>query len=194
MKLPNETVWVTTTTILHDLRDQQNDRVWNRFVRHFRSPIEGFVRRIGVQPGDLEDVTQNTLLAFAEAYRKGKYERGRGRLREWLFGIAYRQALMQRRHNARHEEREVMIEEERAAEEVWEELWDRYLLEKSITQARSEFTGITYQAFHLVVLEDLAPPDAAARLGVPVKQVYNAKHRVLSRVRALLTELEEFET
>ena len=194
MNFPDDTLWVTTTTILHDLRDQEDDRVWSRFVRHFRLPIEGFVRRIGVHPEDLEDVTQNTLLAFAEAYRKGKYERGRGRLRQWLFGIAYRQALMQRRHHARHGGREVTIEEESSAVEVWEELWDRFLLEKSIAQAKLEFTGITYQAFHLVVLEDLAPPDAAARLGVPIKQVYNAKHRVLTRVRELLSQLEEFET
>jgi RNA polymerase sigma-70 factor (ECF subfamily) len=193
--------WVTTTTILHDLRDYSNRGAWERFVDRFRRPIAHFVREMGVAAADCEDVAQNTLLAFAEAYRAGKYERGTGRLSAWLFGIAYYQALRQRRRAAhdppppvRPEGDDAPVEiAESVASDVWERVWDRYLLERCIERARSEFAADTFRAFELVVLEDRAPADAASILCVSVKSVYNAKHRVLTRVRQLAVDLGELE-
>ena len=46
-------------------------------------------------------LAQNALLAFAEDYRAGRYDRSRGRLRSWLFGIVHRQLLNHWRRSER---------------------------------------------------------------------------------------------
>ncbi|MBZ0268646.1 hypothetical protein K8I85_10860 [bacterium] len=190
--------WVTTTTILEGLRDYGNRDAWDRLVGRFRRPIAAFARQTGVSPRDCEDVAQEALAAFAEAYRAGRYDRTRGKLSGWLFGIAYRHAQRRRRAEARHPPAPgggdpEPIRDEAGATDVWTRIWDRHLLESAIGGARHEFAPDTFRAFELVVLEDRAPADAAAALGVPVKTVYNAKHRVLHRVRELVRELEEID-
>lgn len=188
--------WVTTTTILEGLRDYGNRDAWDRLVGRFRRPIAAFARETGVAPRDCEDVAQEALAAFAEAYRAGRYDRTRGRLSGWLFGIAYRHAQRRRRAEARHPaapepDGPAAIRDEATATNVWQRIWDRHLLESSIAAARREFAPDTFRAFELVVLEDRSAGDAAAALGVPIKTIYNAKHRVLKRVRELVRELED---
>jgi DNA-directed RNA polymerase specialized sigma24 family protein len=80
--------------------------------------------------------------------------------------------------------------DERTATDRWNERWERFLVEECIERARREFSAETFRAFELVVLGELSPVEAAQEMGVPVKKVYNGKHRVLARMRALRAELE----
>lgn len=192
--------WITTTTILDRLGDYENHDAWGRLVGRFRRPIASFALQMGVSPRDAEDVAQETLVAFAESFRAGKYDRNRGRLSSWLFGIAHRQALAQRRRAARHPAAPEKSEGETAnpaeiaaATRIWDQLWNRFLLEKALQLAREEFEPGIFRAFELVAVEDAAPSDAAEKLGVSVKAIYNAKHRVAKRVREVIAELEQTE-
>ena len=89
--------WITTSTILVSLGDYSNRAAWERFTDRCRPPVLRFVRGMGLSEVDAEDAAQGTLLAFAEGFRKGQYDRSKGRLSSWLFGIAFRQALNKRR-------------------------------------------------------------------------------------------------
>ena len=193
--------WVTTTTILRDLKAFENDTAWQGFVDRFYRPVVRFVRRVGISPEESEDVAQESLLAFAEGYRTGRYERLRGRLSSWLFGIAYRQALASRRksrsrkeefHTSTGDHGESLedLPDHRAASGLWDGIWDRYLLQQCLELARQEFQPRVFQAFVLVVGDEKTPAEAAEELNIPVKSVYNYKHRVLSRLRQLRAELE----
>lgn len=199
MGLPGGTSaeWLTTTTILQRLRDYENRDAWERLAGRFRPPIVAFARRLGVSPADAEDVAQNTLLAFAEGFRRGGYDAEKGRLSRWLFGIAYRQALGQRRATARigvldHPSAIADWPDEASATGAWDEEWERSLLERCLVAARTEVEPTTYRAFELVVLDERSPADAARLLGVPIKTVYNAKHRLLARIRELRSDLDEY--
>ena len=92
--------WVTTATVLQNLRDYDNREAWGSFAERFRRPVVSFARGMGLKTADAEDVAQETMLAFAEAYRKGSYDPAKGRLSKFLFGIAYRQSLKFRRAGA----------------------------------------------------------------------------------------------
>lgn len=185
--------WRTTTTLLLELRDFRNEPAWDRFVERFRPALEAFARRLGTPADDAADVVQETLLAFARAYRDGKYDRDSGRLRSWLFGIAYRSIL---HHTSRASRRRVMVEvdpnlpDERGARDLWDRIWDELMVNQALSRARHEFSNETYRLFELVVLDEKTPEEVAAGLGVPIKKVYNAKHRVLSRLRELRGELD----
>lgn len=192
--------WLTTATVLQKLRDFDNREAWDSFAVRFRQPVVSFARGMGVKPADAEDVAQETLLAFAEAYRGGKYDPTKGRLSRFLFGIAYRQALRARRQMGETAAPVAVAEtgtgfwsqiaDEQAASGIWDTEWERSVLDRCLAQARLEFEPQTYRAFEMVVREELSPDDAAAKLGIGLKSVYNAKHRVLKRIRELRAQYE----
>lgn len=194
-----KTEWVTTSTILNDLRDYENHAAWERFVGRFRRPIHGFARTAGLSDADADEVAQEALIAFAQAYREGGYDPARGRLSAWLFGILYNHIRRHRQKAARQAARATPVDRttfwrelpaEAAARTEWDREWEQAVWAECVERVRSEFEPITLAAFEAVVRDELPANDAAKKLGVPVKTVYNAKHRVLKRIRELREDLE----
>jgi RNA polymerase sigma-70 factor (ECF subfamily) len=193
--------WLTTSTILQGLRDYGNHAAWQRLAERFQRPIVAFVRRMGLSAADADDVAQETLIAFAQALRNGQYDRNAGRLSRYLFGIAYRQALGARRAIGRRTPPAVssntdplsQIPDEQTASVAWDREWEQTLLQQCIEQVGREVELVTLRAFELVVRQERSPADAAAELGVPIKLIYNAKHRVLKRIRELRKAFDEVE-
>jgi RNA polymerase sigma-70 factor (ECF subfamily) len=181
--------WLTTATVLQNLRDFDNREAWSSFADRFRQPVVSFARSMGLSQADAEDAAQETLLAFAEAYRRGQYDPAKGRLSKFLFGIAYRQALRARRVGAQVAPVGTtvwsQVPEEQEASGVWDVEWEQGLLDECLRQVRVEFEPQTFRAFELTVRDGRDASEAAAELGVPVKSVYNAKHRILKRIREL---------
>ncbi len=194
--------WLTTTTMLASLRDYQDAGAWERFAARFRRPIFSFARSAGLSDSDAEDVAQESLLGFAEALRRGLYDRNKGRLRSWLFGIAYRQILRLREKDARHANHRAEVESSTfwrelaqpdQAEALWQRQWEEWLWQQCLERVRPEFQPVTLEAFQLVVRDGLPPQEVAGRLGVSVRSVYNAKHRVLRRLRELYRQMDDAE-
>jgi len=192
--------WITTSTILSRLVDYRDQSVWERFDGRFRPAVVRFARKLGLPESDAEDVAQEALLTFAEAYRVGKYQAGRGRLSSWLFGIAYRTAANARRALARRKDLQNSTEfwcelpEEREAERIWDAQWQAAALENAERQVRNEVTESTFRAYRSVVREGLTPAEAGERLGLSRDAVYIAKHRVLKRLREIIADHDTAES
>ena len=192
--------WQTTSTILDSLRDYENRAAWDRFVTRFRMPIVSFARKMGLPESDAEDLAQEALLAFAKAYRDGRYNRSKGRLSTWLFGIVYRQVLNARRKGAR---RGVQmspaadgtsfwsaVPDDKVDAATWDETWQRTVLQQCIDRVRHEVEPTTFQAFEMTALAKRPPAEVASDLGITRNAVFIAKHRVVSRLRELQREYE----
>jgi RNA polymerase sigma-70 factor (ECF subfamily) len=187
--------WRTTSTLLEGLREFGRDDAWSGFVERFRRPIVAFARRLGHSADDAEDIAQETLVVFAQSYRDGRYDRTKGRLSHWLFGIAYRQALKERERGARRQAAVPvqaqpdsflsLAPDERAATHVWDREWERSLLDECLSCVRQEVEPTTYAAFEMTVVHSRPAAEVAEALGVAVTAVYNAKHRVVQRLRDL---------
>jgi RNA polymerase sigma-70 factor (ECF subfamily) len=191
--------WLTTATVLQKLQDFGNHEAWDSFAERFRRPVVSFARGMGLKQADAEDVAQETLLAFAEAYRRGQYDPTKGRLSRFLFGIAYRQSLRARRSGVGTGVRDVNVGEsafwseipdEQAASGIWDTEWEKSVLDNCLQQVRQEFEPQTYRAFEAVVREERQPEEVAQSLGISIKSVYNAKHRILKRIRELRADHE----
>jgi DNA-directed RNA polymerase specialized sigma24 family protein len=194
--------WVTTSTVLARLSDFEDRGAWERFADRFQRPIQVFAERQGLARAECEDVAQDTLLAFAQAYRDGGYDRARGRLSHWLFGIAWRR-IDHARRRARVRAGEAALgahEDDPSWSAVaaphqpspeWEEVWERTMLEQCLRQVRKEVTPPTFRAFEMLVLESGSIEDAVRELGITRNAVAIAKHRVSERVRALVRECDE---
>jgi len=192
--------WITTSIMLRDLRDFEKEGAWAGFVERFRRPIIAFARKLGHSSEDAEDIAQESLLAFAEAYRAGRYDQDKGRLSQWLFGFAYHQALKARDRNARRQEaagggdpRSFFgdLPDQNAATNVWDREWRSALLEECLDIVRSEVEPVTFRAFELTAIQHQTAEAAAEQLGIATTTVYNAKHRVVKRLREMRDLFEE---
>lgn len=190
--------WITTSTILDRLGDPAEHDAWERFVGRFRRPVVNFAIRMGHSSVDAEDVAQETLATFVELFRAGRYDRSRGRLSKWLFGIAMRVALNKRRGVIRRA-REISLDDadpdhaakiDAQAQKTWDQAWEMSLFQLCLDRVKQEVEPMTLRAFELVVRSERSPADVAKQLDIPVKAVYNAKYTVLKRLRAHRSDLD----
>jgi RNA polymerase sigma factor (sigma-70 family) len=94
----------TSTAMLSALRQSGNGQVWQQFCKRYRPLIVSFARSsFSLNEADAEDAAQDALAAFHVAYCRGDYDRDRGRLRKWLFGIAanHARALLRKKYSSR---------------------------------------------------------------------------------------------
>jgi len=192
---------VTSTAILEGLKEPGNSAVWSEFDNRYRPMIVRYARRFGLSDQDAQDAAQQTLIAFCDSYRQGKYDRDKGRLRIWLFGIARNQILNTRR---KRKGREVQIpdasqathffdkiEDEDQLQQAWDEEWRQAVLRQCLEAVRKEFDGKTVEAFELFAWKGVPAQKVAEQLGMTANAVFLVKHRVMKRIRELLPTMEE---
>ncbi len=190
----------TTTTLLEGLRRPDDRHAWLRFEEQFGPMIVGFARRLGLDEWDAQDAAQETMLAFVEAYRNGRYDREKGRLRNWLFGIAHRKVsriLQHRAQEAAVTDRPAasaslgLIASPDAAETVWEREWQRAILRACVAEVARQVEPTTFAAFELCVIQEHPTEKVAEQLGLTTNAVYIAKNRVMTRIREARRRIEE---
>jgi len=189
---------VTNTALLDGLKDAANRTVWADYVERYRPLIVGYARKLGAPPADAEDIAQSALLAFATAYREGRYDRGRGRLSSWLFGIVTNQvrAWSRRAYDGapRVSDDGRALAELPADDElgkVWESQWRASLLRACLRLVASELQPQTMAAFEAFALQERPAEEVAAELGLTTNAVFGAKRRVLDRVRDLMPLMDD---
>ncbi len=192
--------WLTTSTILRDLGASDDSDAWTRLVQRFHGPIVAFALRMGHSAQDAEDVAQETLAVFVHSFRRGKYDRKRGRLSKWLFGIAYRVSCKLRTARSRKPETAALDEQaisddhrlpRQSANEVWDREWEQAMMAEVLRQVRAEVEPQTFRIFEMVVLEGRSAAEVARELRLPSTVVYNSKHRVITRCRRWRAMLEQ---
>jgi len=191
---------VTNTSLLNGLRDHNNTRVWGEFYARYQPMLTAFGKRLGLQEQDAQDAAQEALLGFVSAYREGAYDRDKGRLRTWLFGIAAHKV----RDIQRKRGKELVIVDEadstrflnkvpddHSISEVWEAEWARAILRECLEQVRQQVKPRTMEAFELFALRGWPAEKVAAHLEITENAVWIAKNRVVSRLRKMQEYLEE---
>lgn len=180
----------TSTTLLNSLLKEPADQaVWQTFCERYGPAVFRFARRRGLDETDSDEVVSDTLATFFEAYRAGRYDRTRGRLRTWVFGMAMNKVRELRRRGAR--DRPVDSLEHMATEPATESAdpdfdadVERTLAWQCLEVTRRRVAPLTYQAFDLYAIKGRPAQDVARMLGIDPSMVYVAKSRVLSHARA----------
>lgn len=188
---------ITTTELLEGLYDPGKRAVWDEFDRRYRPILIGFLRRMGLDDSDAADVAQETLACFVTDYRQKKYDRAQGRLRSWLIGIArcrladLRRAEVRRRE-LRGESAIVTLPDDADADAVWEAEERRAVFEQAVRELRqtTRFNERTIEAFERVVLRREPIEAVSAALELTAQEIYNAKNRVVERLRELVKRYE----
>ena len=140
--------WVTTTQILEQLKSQPQAPAWEQLYQSFYKVIVNFARKMGLSAPDAEDAAQEAMIEFVKAFRAGKYDRQKGRLSHWLFGIArltIRNYIRRRPHEPVIADNNSgtsflnQIEDENASHHTWTVEWQQIILERCLQRARVDF-------------------------------------------------------
>ena len=184
----------THASLLARLADGQDADAWRDFEGRYGELIRGFARRRGLQNSDADDVLQEVLMAVSRNLPGFRYDPARGRFRGYLKTIALR-AISKKMCQSRGEAAQELLDEQcrEAAtdpevEELWESEWRQYHLRTAMEAARAAFNDTDLAAFDAYAGKGRAAEDVAAELGVSVDSVYQAKSRILRRLRESLAK------
>lgn len=186
----------TCTLLLAQLRDPANAALWNDFVSRYHTVVVSFCRGMGVAEEDAIDIAQQTMLEVVRDYRAGGFDRGRGRLRSWIFGIARHRVLdwrhRQRRLRAFTSDRSVEeLVEDDSLSRKWELAEERATFQEALRllERDTRVGETTIRAFMLFAIEGKDVRAVADACGISTSQVYVAKHRMLERIRETMERL-----
>ncbi|MBK8915929.1 MAG: sigma-70 family RNA polymerase sigma factor [Phycisphaerales bacterium] len=187
----------TTTELLDGLHQSGNRAAWSEFDRRYRPILIAFLARMGLDHADAADVAQETLACFVRDYRLNRYDRSRGRLRTWLISIArFRLADLRREEGRRREIPAAALEsvaDDREADALWEAEQRRFIFEQAVAELRTttRFSERTIEAFERVVIRREPVDQVSAEVGLSPQEIYNAKGRIVERLRDLVKRYEE---
>ena len=190
----------TRHTLLQRACNVSDESAWNEFVQHYRRFILYILRHLGVAADDVEDLTQEILIALTRDLPR--YERSRAGFRTWLGTVIRNSAFVHFRKSNCHHKYLRIFENEQATDlagripditRVIEDEWSTYVASLAMTRVREVFQGNAIEVFELT-LDGHSAAAVAERTGLTVASVYTLNKRVKKRlyleIRALSSELE----
>lgn len=205
MAVPTNDWDQTRTTLIRRLKDWQDDQSWQEFFDCYSKLIHGFCLKRGLSRSEAQEVVQETMIAVARHMPEFDYD-AQGSFKAWLLNMTrWRVAdQLRKRPSAGLSEAEsdtaltdespasrrpVPATTEPGSDEMWEEEWRRNLMETAIGLVRRKLDPKKFQIFDLCVNKDWAPEKVATAFGIPVSQVYMAKHRVTLMIKKEVARL-----
>jgi RNA polymerase sigma-70 factor (ECF subfamily) len=179
----------TSTSLLMQLRQSDNHRAWERFVRLYTPLLLYWARQLGLQEQDAADLVQDVLLTLVRKLPDFRYHHG-GSFRGWMRTVLMN-TWRDRRQRAPAAPLDSDVEPQAPAEDqiLEEREYRLYVLGRALRLMSADFEPATWQACWETVVVDRPAADVAAELGITVNAVYLAKSRVLSRLRQDLAGL-----
>ncbi|HJT77927.1 MAG TPA: sigma-70 family RNA polymerase sigma factor [Gemmataceae bacterium] len=182
----------TPISLLERLRLRPDPASWQRLVDLYTPLVAAWLRAQGVQPADVDDLTQEVLSTLVRELPRFHHDLRPGAFRRWLRGI-----VLNRLRTFRRARRPLPVGGDPSMQGAldgleapdsdlsrrWDEEHDRHVVRRLLELIEPEFEPATWRAFRMVVLEGRPTREAAAELGVSANAVRIAKSRVLARFR-----------
>lgn len=170
---------------------------WSRMVTTFGPIVYRWCRTSGVKESEAPDVVQEVFASVARGIATFEREKTQGSFRSWLATITRNKVRDHFRHQAKSQQAEGGTEALMYLQQFAEELDSTICAETAeasivrlvLGQVEAEFEPATWRAFWLTTIENRRAADVSAELGVSAASVYQAKSRVLRRLRGRLAEL-----
>jgi RNA polymerase sigma-70 factor (ECF subfamily) len=186
----------TRASLLLRLRDPHDEDAWRQFVELYAPLVYGYARNQGLQNADAADLSQEVLRAVVGAIGRLDYDPQRGAFRNWLFTVVRRKLANWRRsqQNRPGAAGPDALEQYTApdpAQAEWDVEWERRVFAWACEQVRGDVRDVTWQAFWRTAVDGRPAPQVADELGLTLTRVYNARSRVLARLKKVIQSVEE---
>ncbi|MBC8352512.1 MAG: sigma-70 family RNA polymerase sigma factor [Planctomycetes bacterium] len=184
--------------LLADVRRMDSEG-WSRLVSTFGPIVYRWCRTSGVSESDAPDIVQEVFASVARGIAGFEREKREGSFRSWLAAITRNKVRDHFRRRAKSGQAEGGTEALLRLQEHAESLdsticadaAESPVVRRVLEQVRAEFEESTWQAFWLAVIDNKSTAEVAATVGISAASVYQAKSRVLRRLRQNLSQLPE---
>ncbi|MDB0068425.1 sigma-70 family RNA polymerase sigma factor [Akkermansiaceae bacterium] len=190
----------TRHSLLQRATDLKDEGAWEEIVQQYRHFILCVLNQLGVSRDNLEDLSQQILIALTQSLPR--YDRNRAKFRVWLSTIvrnkAYsyfrKQYSTQRSLNRMSNESQVHGEiTAPEIEVIIDREWAAYIASQAMQRVRENFQGQAVEVFEMG-LDGHSAAHIAEKTKLTVATVYTLKKRVKKRlyleIRQLSSELE----
>lgn len=189
-----------SSTLLDRIRARRPD-AWERLVDLYGPVVYRWCRQSGLGPEDAADVVQDVFAAVATHVGGFRRDRPGDSFGGWLRTITrnkIRDHYRRRRGTPQaqggteaHEQLAQVGEPPEPSDPsaATDNGLDAWLSRRGLELVRAEFENRTWEAFRRTAVEGQSPAHVAEDLGMTVPAVYQAKSRVLRRLRQELDEL-----
>ncbi|QDU31868.1 RNA polymerase sigma factor RpoE [Anatilimnocola aggregata] len=187
----------TSLSLLERARscDQQ---AWVRIVRLYCPLVYRWCRSRGLQEADAADVGQDVFRAVSAGLPNFRHDSEGCSFRGWLKKITQNKVTDFVRDKRRSPDgrggsdayqslQEIQGEESVDSEALAQET--RLLYERALEIIQTEFNQVHWQAFYRTTIDHQSAGDVAQELGLSRQVVYNARSRILRRLREEFAEL-----
>jgi RNA polymerase sigma-70 factor (ECF subfamily) len=190
-----------SSTLLDQLRVRQPE-AWQRLVYLYGPVVYRWCRQLGVAKADAADVVQEVFAAVAAGAAGFHRDRPEHSFGAWIRTIARNKVYdhFRRRRGC------LEAEGGTAAQQRWLDLAesadgslsldaplavDAQFVRRALEVVRAEFEARTWDAFWRIVVDGQSPAEVAAATGLSLAAVYQAKSRVMRRLRREVKESKE---
>ena len=196
----------TRESLLSRLKDWEDDESWREFFGIYRKLLFSFAVKAGLSEQESEEVVQETVISVARTIKEFQYDPKRCSFKSWLRHLAQKRIADSFRRRARQPQMKETAHAGTARtaaieripdpgavnlDELWEEEWQKELLEAAITRVKAEVSSEQYQMFDFYVLKKMPVSKVASALGASAGQVYLAKHRISRLIKKEIGRLEK---
>lgn len=185
----------TSHSLLERLKRQSDPDSWERLVDVYTPLFHSWLRRYAVLSlSDVDDLTQEVLLAVYQEMPIFHHNQRRGAFRSWLRTILVHR--LRKFWNARNDrpiafggsdfpkQLDELEDQSSRISEVWDREHDRHVLGRLLAAIKPRFADKTWTAFQNLVLCGDSAEKVSADLQVSLNVVYTAKSRVIKELRA----------
>jgi RNA polymerase sigma factor (sigma-70 family) len=202
---PDDTI-PTRRSLIERLKNWEDQTSWQDFFNTYWKLIYGIACHAGLTDTEAQDVVQETIISVAKKMEEFKTDPEYGSFKSWLLQITRRRISDQFRKRRRQNEAWKVRPDETARtptlervpdpagpalEALWQEEWERNLMEVAMEKVKQKVSSKQFLLFHQHVVKRWSPKKIAEKYGVSVAQVYMAKYRVSILVRKEIRNLEK---
>lgn len=173
--------------------DVEATSAWREFFDRYAPAIYRVARMRGLAHDDAEDIVQQTMVSISSHIGDFRYDRDRGRFRNWVRTIAENKIRsMWRKRPASQaglSQLDALPDGAPSVEDLWEEEWRIQDLNWCLDQVERDVSPRRMEAFRKYVLEGIPAEEVARQMEMSVGNVYVTRHTVLSKIRRKAAEL-----
>ncbi len=191
----------TRQSLLSRLKSWGDQESWREFFDLYGELIYSLARKAGLTDSESQDVLQETLISVAKQMPGFKYDPRLGSFKGWLRQITQRRIVDQMRKRLPEDRffgtdqptdavENLPDDAGSAFESLWEQEWQRQLLQNALRRVKRKVSPKQFQMFDLYVSQQWPMKSIVETLAVSAAQVYMAKLRVSRLLKAEIRFLQ----
>jgi RNA polymerase sigma-70 factor (ECF subfamily) len=183
----------TRQSLLSRLKDWNDQESWRAFFDAYWRLIYNTGIKSGLTDAEAQDAVQETLICVMKSMPNFQYDATKGSFKGWLLTLTkwrISDQIRKRQQGIEHQRRDSSRSDDTATvdrvpgpdglelDAVWDEEWERNLIEAAIERVKKRVDPKQYQLFDLYVLREWKVSKVALTMKVNPGLVYLAKYRI----------------